>query len=277
MRRFASVALLAALVCPTLAGQSPEFEVASIKRNTINQFATGPPPNPSSGLFSMINVPARTIVFRAYPLQTNAPAAMQILGLPSWAESERYDVVAKGKAGATPEEQQQMWRALLADRMKLAAHYETRELPSWDLVFARSDHRLGPQIKPSTLDCSQPAGPTPRPAPGADMKQMAMNRCSSFYIDRDETMYSGGVTMASLIRMMAPAADRAIVDRTGLEGFFSVALRFQRIPRQSTTPSPDDPPVVFTAVQEQLGLKLESSKTQAQVLVIDHIERFTED
>jgi uncharacterized protein (TIGR03435 family) len=172
----------------------PEFEVASIKRNTINQFATGPPPNPSSGLFSMINVPARVIVLRAYPVQTTP---IEVLGLPSWAESERYDVVAKGKAGATPEEQQQMWRALLADRMKLAAHYETREKPSWDLVFARSDHRLGTQIKPSTLDCSQLAAPTPRPEPGTDMRQMAMNRCSNFFIDRDERAAAFARALAS--------------------------------------------------------------------------------
>ena len=276
MRRFACVVVvIAAHVWPTFAGQSPEFEVASIKRNTTNQFASGPPPNPSTGQFSMANAPLRNIVLRAYPVQLIP--AVGVVGLPSWAESERYDVIAKGKPGAAPDEQQQMWRALLADRMKLAAHYETRELPSWDLVFARSDHRLGPQIKPSALDCSQPAGPPPRPVPGADIKAMAMSRCSGFFVDRDDTMYGGGVTMANLIMMMTPAAGRPIIDRTGLEGIYSVAFRFQRIPRLSTTPSPDDPPNVFTAVQEQLGLKLESSKTQAQVLVIDHIERPSED
>src|SRR5439155_6367418 len=88
------------------AGQTPEFEVASIKRNTTNQLgSSGPPPSPATGTFSMINVPARTIILRAYPLQI---LPIQVLGLPSWAESERYDIVAKGKAGATTEEQQQM-------------------------------------------------------------------------------------------------------------------------------------------------------------------------
>ena len=273
MKGFACIAVLAALVCPTFAGQSPEFEVASIKKNTTNQFATGPPPNPATGLVSLINVPAGTIVLRAYPVQT---FPIQVVGLPSWAESERYDVAAQGKAGATPEEQQQMWRVLLADRMKLAAHYEPREQPSWDLVFARSDRRLGPQIKPSTLDCSQPYAPPSRQEPGTDRKQMAMNRCSTFLVDPDATWYSGGATVSNLITWMTQAAGRTIVDRTGLEGFYSVAFRFQYIPRQNVTPSPDDPPDVFTAVQDQLGLKLESSKTQAHVVVIDHIERFTE-
>ena len=86
MRHFACVAVLVALVGRTFAGQSPEFEVASIKKNTTNQFATGPLPNPGTGLVSLINVPARTIVLRAYPVRT---FPIQVVGLPSWAESER--------------------------------------------------------------------------------------------------------------------------------------------------------------------------------------------
>src|SRR5207247_71661 len=113
-----------------------------------------------------------------------------------------------------------MWRALLADRMKLAAHYEMHERESWDLVFARPDRRLGPGIKPSTLDCWQPPGPPPGPEPGADLRQLAMSHCSGFFFDRDQTMYAGGSTMAALINMLAPAAGRPIVDRTGLEGFY---------------------------------------------------------
>jgi uncharacterized protein (TIGR03435 family) len=277
MRRFACVVAIVAQVSPNLAAQSLEFDVASIKKNTTNRFATGPPPNPSTGRVSMVNVPIRNIVLQAYPVQVLP--AIGVLGLPSWADSERYDVIAKGKPGATLDERQQMWRALLADRMKLAAHYEMRELPSWDLVFARSDHRLGPQLKPSSLDCSQSAGVPPPPEAAKDlrdMRQMAMSRCSVFWFDLDETMSSGGARMSDLIRMMSPAAGRPIVDRTGLEGFYSVAFRFQRIVRLNITPSPDDPPSVFTAIKE-LGLKLESSKTQAQVLVLDHIERPTED
>ena len=119
MKHFACVAVIAAQICSTIAAQNAELEVASIKKNTTNQFASGPQPSPSTGLFSMVNVPARTIVLRAYPLQT---IPLDVIGLPSWAESERYDVIAKGKPGATPDEQQQMWRALLAERMKLAAH-----------------------------------------------------------------------------------------------------------------------------------------------------------
>ena len=80
--------------------------------------------------------------------------------------------------------------------------------------------------------------------------------------------------LANLARMLAPSAGRTVVDQTGLEGFFAVTIRYQRIPpRGDAPPSPDYPPSMFTAVQEQLGLKLEPDKTQAQVLVIDSIER----
>ena len=200
----------------------------------------------------------------------------RVIGAPSWTDSERYDVIAKGKSGATPAEQQQMWRALLAERMKLTAHYEARERPSYNLVFARSDRKLGSGLKPSTLDCTQPAQPA-SPPPGTDPRTFALNRCNSFWIERDGSMSSGGVSMANLARMLAPTAGRPVIDRTGLEGLFAVTIRYQRIqPRADAPPSPDDPPSVFTAVQEHLGLKLEPDKTQAQVLVIDSIERPSE-
>jgi uncharacterized protein (TIGR03435 family) len=88
---------------------------------------------------------------------------------------------------------------------------------------------------------------------------------------------SGGVTIDILTRMITSATGRPIINRTGLNGYFDVTLRFQRFPpRAATEPNPDAAPLVFTALPEQLGLRLESSKTQGQILVIDHIERPTE-
>jgi uncharacterized protein (TIGR03435 family) len=106
------------------------------------------------------------------------------------------------------------------------------------------------------------------------MREVGLSRCTSFGIERDGTMYSGGVEMTALARMLSPTAGRPVIDRTGLNGFFSIALRYQRIPqRADVVPSPDDPPSLFTALQEQLGLRLEPAKGQVPVLVIDHIER----
>jgi uncharacterized protein (TIGR03435 family) len=171
-----------------------------------------------------------------------------------------------------------MWRTLLADRMKLAAHYETREQASYDLVFARSDKRLGPGLKPASIDCSggPSTAPIPTPTGGADFREATLNRCGSFFVEGD-SMASRGVTIANLTRMVTPAAARPIVDKTGLGGYFEITLRFQRMPlRPGAEPAPDTAPSVFTALQEQLGLRLEPSKTQGQILVIDAIERPTE-
>lgn len=248
------------------------FEVASIKRNTDGHFGSGPPVSPN-GDVRLINVPVKALIARAYPIDT-APA--DIIGAPSWTDSERYDVIAKEKPDATRDEQQQMWLALLADRMKLAAHYEAREKPSYDLVVARKDGRLGPGLKPSTLDCTQPPAAAP-PSPEAlrDMKAFGLSRGRTLTTDpKDGTTYAGGLTMQVLAQMLAGAAGRPIVDKTGLDGYYTVIVRYQRRPqRADAQPSPDDPPSVFTALEEQLGLKLESSKAQVKVLMIDHIER----
>jgi uncharacterized protein (TIGR03435 family) len=245
------------------------FDIASIKRNVSGNVATSPPFLPN-GEVRLVNTPARNVVLLAYPVKTTPP---EIIGAPSWLESERYDVTAKGKAGATPDERQQMWRALLAERMKLAAHYEMRDKPTYDLVVARSDRALGSGLKPSALDCTQVSPPGP-PPPGMSMREIGLSRCRTFATDRDGTMYGGGIDMAFLARMISPTAGRPVIDNTGLAGFFSVALRYQRVPqRADAAPSPDDPPSLFTALQEQLGLKLESARGETPVLVIDHIEK----
>jgi uncharacterized protein (TIGR03435 family) len=274
MVRWALPLLLVLAVISPLAGQAAEFEVASIKRNTSGDLPFGPTPDPATGQILLRQVPARTLILQAYPVQT---LPIQILNLPPWAD-ERYDVVAKGKPSPSADERQQMFRALLADRMKLAAHYETREQDSYDLVFARADQRLGSGIKPSSLTCSHgtPNGPVPPAASAADARAAALKRCGAFWVEGD-TIMSGGVTIDILTRMITSATGRPIINRTGLDGYFDITLRFQRFPPRATTePNPDAAPLVFTALPEQLGLRLESSKTQGQILVIDHIERPTE-
>jgi uncharacterized protein (TIGR03435 family) len=272
MRSTLPLLLIAALVCPVV-GQDLEFEVASIKRNTSSDLPFGRPPDPATGEVRLIQVPARNLILQAYPLET---LPIQIVNQPSWAD-ERYDVIAKGKPRATVAERQQMWKTLLADRMKLAAHYETRERDGYDLVFVRADKNLGPGIKPSSLDCS--GGPTTVPPSSLgrpDFREATLNRCGAFFVEGD-SMASRGVTIANLTRMVTPAAGRPIVDKTGLDGYFEITLRFQRMPmRAGAEPAPDAAPSVFTALQEQLGLRLVPSKTQGQILVIDAIERPSE-
>src|SRR5690242_2385591 len=120
-----------------------------------------------------------------------------------------------------------MWRALLADRMKLPAHYEVREKAGYELLRSRKDRTLGPGLKPSTLDCTQPPQLGP-PSAATVPRPTATMRCGTSRFDPDETTYAGGITMAGLARMIGSMKlRRPVVDRTGPGGFFAVTLRAQ--------------------------------------------------
>jgi uncharacterized protein (TIGR03435 family) len=266
-------------------GQSPafEFEVASIKRNTAGIVQrSGTIQSTPKGEVRMMWVPARSLVLRAYPLKLGPP---EIVGLPSWADSERYDVIVRGNPEATAEQQLQMWRALLADRMKLQAHYEVRSRPIYRLVVARADGRLGPQIKRRAQDCPAP-DPANRPAPPSiefmnalrqpgplpkAVEEELRSRCRSTF-SFGPTMYAAGAQIPDLFRMTG--LDRPLIDGTGLQGFYDATLTYSR--PSGNPPGPDDPPVLFTAVQDQLGLKIEPAMIDDQVVIVDHIERPTE-
>ena len=140
------------LISVTAGAQSParDFDAASIKPHAPNDFTVTMRSTPDGT--TAVNVPMRVFVDNAYPTKTG-----RYVGLPDWVNNERYDVVTRVPAGATREEITGMWRRLLADRLKLAAHYEDVEEPTYDLMLARGDRRLGPQLKPSTLDCTPPA------------------------------------------------------------------------------------------------------------------------
>jgi uncharacterized protein (TIGR03435 family) len=262
-----------------------EFDVASIKRNTTNTFASGPPPSPASGQFAMNNAPVQALILRGYPVET---VPVQVIGLPDWAQSDRYDVLAKGKPNATPDEQRQMWKAFLLERLKLQVHYETRERPGYNLVFARADKRLGPQLRPATLDCSKPPEPLAASGPMDEkrIEAMGMSRCGVLTMSSatSQRVMSGSSPIATVVRMLSTSAERPVLDRTGLEGSYAISLTFARtsaLPLSGGGGAPpaqsDEAPSLFTAVQEQLGLKLESVTVQGQALVVDHLERPTAD
>jgi uncharacterized protein (TIGR03435 family) len=271
---------------PAPAAQDPVFDVVSIKVNTSADGRISIRSRPDGG-FSMTNGTLQLLLGQTFPGSTQ-----DIVGMPDWAASARFDVNATAPPGigtATPEQRRAMMRAMLADRFKLTTHYETREQPAFDLVLARSDGKLGPQLTPSDIDCAARAAaqraateaaraagqPPPPPTPAVPFSPTApLPPCSMRSIG---TRFDGHMTMASLAQALRSMSGRVVVDKTGLGGYFNV-----RIDSASTAPglvpSADavDLPSIFTAVQEQLGLKLESSRTQIQVMVIDRIERPTE-
>ena len=288
MKGFVLVVLCCLMVASVAAQQpAPAFEIASIKRNIDPKpMTSGTLQNTPKGEIRLVWIPASLLVLRAYPVDV---AGAEVIGLPSWATSERYDVTVRGNPEATPEEVRQMWRTLLADRMKLAAHYEPREVRGYNLVVARSDGRLGPQLKPSTLDCPapDPAKPAPQPPQAAmdalkrgavitaDTERLLMSQCRAL-MAAGNTTYAGAATMQQLANALRFGGIREpIEDRTGLEGLYSFKLTFAR-PTLTLQPTVDDAPSIFVALQEQLGLKLEPTTVHSQAVVVEQIERPTE-
>jgi bla regulator protein blaR1 len=239
----------------------------------------------------LLNIPVATLIARGYPDNMPIPVT-QLTGLPGWAgvAGERYDIIAKSSLSrpATPDERQAMMRALLADRFKLVTHVENREQLTYDLVFARADHRLGPSIKPSEAGCearltaeraameaarAEGKLPPPRPMPDRDGNTPP---CWGWMMGMPA---EGDITLENLATSLRLATVRPVTNKTGLTGSYRIKLTFDfgaALRGPEVAPNPDAPPTVFVALQEQLGLKLEPVNIMKQTLVIDHIERPTE-
>jgi uncharacterized protein (TIGR03435 family) len=257
----ALVAVIAICLASMLWAQTPDtanvaFEVLSVKANK-----TGSGHHEIGGAgrrWTMTNVPAAGLILTAYHGRTD-----ELIGAPGWVTSESFDIDARATFEPTPEQLQVMLRQLLADRFKLAAHYETPERPIYNLVIARSDGRLGPQLHHVDIDCeAYRRGAIVRPPADPMPCSFRMSGGGSM------TMVSGGRTMQSLADTLKGAAGRPVFDKTGLTGYYAFKLEYGGA-------GPDDLSV-FTAVQEQLGLKLEAARGPVEVLVVDHIEHPTE-
>jgi bla regulator protein blaR1 len=248
--------------------KSPMFEVASIKRSTAsgNRNLLGIQPG---GRLIGTNVTVRQLIRMAYGgARTDLPDA-QLVGGPSWIAADRFDVVAKAGEEATgrvPARPQLllMLQALLRERVLLMTHREPRELSFYALVMARTDGRRGPQLHQSTLDCTQRNDWPPAPAVN----------CGLF--GGFGQLSGRSVSPAMLAATLSEFLGRTVVDRTGLAGTFELELKWTpdqapRRPAGTSDPPPIDPngPSLFTAVREQLGLKLESIRGPVDVLVID--------
>jgi uncharacterized protein (TIGR03435 family) len=244
---------------------APAFDVVVLKRNTSgdNSMSAGSRPG---GVYTMVNGPISSIFGNAYRTPSN-----EIVGAPGWFTTERYDVTARIVGNPTPEQRQLLWRELFAERMKLQAHYDTREQPTYALVLARSDGRLGPNLRRSATDCAArtEAGRRGEQLPPAPQAANGMPACSSRF--GPGSILSGGQTMVRIAQSISGLAGRFTVDRTGLSGDYEFTLEYASA-RPGDTSAADEPNI-FTALQEQLGLKLEPTRGPVEIVVIDHIER----
>jgi len=252
--------------------KGPTFEAVSIRRNTstpdIRSGQAGSIIERPDGGFAMLNESVRRLITRVYPV---TPA--DIIGLPEWVSQERYDIVAVAALRRTPTDadRRAMTLSMLRERFNFAAHYESREEDSWDLMRARSDGSLGPRLKPSAVDCEalaeENAAATAKGSK-ADRPTCGL-RTAGKIID-------GDTTIANLAFILRPMAGRQIVDKTGLNGYYRVTLEFDRLGALGRGRGiAADSLSIFTAVQEQLGLRLVSSRTTGQVLIVDRLERPT--
>ena len=257
----------------TAAGQKPAFEVASIKPNTSGNprsrvGADGGRDNISRFIAS--NASLRMLVLYAYPLLRND----EIIGGPSWIDANRFDIEAKPVNGQAPLDQiQLMLQSFLADRFQLKVHMETRDFPIYHLVVAKDQ----PKIKLSEDQTVPPIPPAPSPS------QVSLQRGTAV-VTKEEgglALTAKAVPIVTLISMLQGPAqtDRRIFDKTNLRGLFDFRLQF--VPELKSGPQvsqiPDNSfPSLFTAIQEQLGLKLESARGPVEVLVIDSVNKPTE-
>ena len=290
----ASAALIAPLIVGVLnvrpvlaAGQIPTtgsaaFDVTSVKPNNSGSGQIMMLPAANGG-WQASNVTLGMLVRLAFQLQDN-----QIAGGPKWLFEDRFDVMgtgtAAGKNGPLPEKV----KSLIVDRFHLVAHIEKRELPMYELVLARKDGKLGEKLTPSTADCSAPQGPAPGqrgfapPAPGQ------APRCG-FGIGPGSLM-AGGQTIAMLAQNLSRFVGSIVVDKTNLTGTYDIALTYAPGPGINpvgrdlppgapppVAPAVSDAPSIFAALQEQLGLKLESTRGLVDVLVIDSAEKPIQD
>lgn len=283
MRALATAAIAAVLLASLAAAQdtrSVTFEAASVKK-FVAAAGGGFVGRQPGGRLTATGATMREVIEFAYLIQP-----FQLVNAPSWINEERWDINARlaappgPAAPGQPDDTLLALRALLADRFQLTIHRETRQLPIYALVLARPDGRLGTQLTKSPIDCdalraARNKGDT-SPLPPAAKQCGTQGRIGSLAM--------GGSPMAMFADALSRRLGRPVADRTGLTGTWDLTLTHgveaSQIPPQLPpgTPPPDpDGPSIFTALQEQLGLKLDSTTGPVEVLVVDRIERARED
>lgn len=275
LTRFVSIGLVcvAAAVVATTRGPAPahaqtatSFEVATIKPSDAGPNAGALLNFPGPGRLSVTNFSLRMLIGSAFGPELGQ--GYQITGGPDWLEKDRFVVL--GQATGTPPRPEMfgMLRTLLIERFALKYHVETREVDAYALVPARSDGRVGPKLLKWDGTCN---GKQPPPA----QPNATGPRCSAFF--RPPGLVMRGVTMTVLANMLSAQFSnlgRPVVDKTGLTGEFDFDLETTFAPAAANAGAADTAaPSVFVALQEQLGLKLEPTRTPVKVFVVDSAQR----
>jgi len=214
----------------------PAFEAASIKPNTSGSGSSSS--NGSKGQIVFTNVPLRRLIMRAYNLQD-----YQVSG-PDWMSDVRFDIAAKYPMDSTKEQRPLMLQSLLAERFHLAFHRETKEMPAYALVVAKN----GPRLEATKL-------------PG--------DSTSTNFGRFDDS----AVSMAAFANQLSQQLEHPVVDKTGLTGVYTIKMEWTPDDKPGASGEPALGPSIFAALQEQLGLKLQTEKLPVEIIVVDRVDR----
>ena len=228
----------------------PVFDVVSIKPNKSGSGSMGIETHNDS--YSATNVSLKRLLRDAYNIREDL-----ISGVPGWAESTGFDIKAKvvdpnldELKKLTGEQRRSMLQSFLADRFQLKVHIETKELPVYEMVVTKGSPKFH---EAASGNRSADGGKTP-----------------GMWIHNNE-LIATAIPLTSLAAMLSRQLQRTVLDKTGLTGKYDLDLKWAT--EDSKEPLPDSStPSIFTALQEQLGLKLQSSKGPVETLVVDHVE-----
>ena len=284
------------------------FEVASVKPNkqTLAEYINANQGNLSAatavmgirtlpgGRMTASFVTLRALILRAFEIKE-----YQLEGGPEWVGTTNFEINAKADGDATPDEFNAMLKALLIERFALRTRTLSKDLPLHVLTLARTDGRLGSQLKPTSAAClaemaerrknpGQPVPPRPAARTAEEMRDMMRTpRCgvSSMSSSASSMTYSfGGLPLSTLVSRLSSELNAPVVDKTGLTGNYDAVLEYEPVRRQaglSANPNPQEPAVLMpplrTALQQQLGLKLEDTKGPLDVIVIESVQQPTPD
>ena len=233
----------------------------------------------SAGRFTVVNTPLWFLILEAYGLKGH-----ELIDAPDWTGTTMYDIVATYPPGTTPSEAERwlMLQQLLAERFQLRIRRERRDTDVYRLVLARGDGRLGPQLVRSDVDCErwiaekrpQAGAGGSSPVPGGRRPACMMS------VSRQGFLTGGTRTILEISLALQTLAGRPVLDATGLKGTFDVDLVWAAastdLARSPDLGSPSGGSF-FTAVQEQLGLKLEAGRSRIDVVIVERVERPTPD
>jgi len=265
-------------------GDTPKFDAVSIKLNKTGKAGMQENLSQPGGYVKATNFTLRYLIEKSYfPFHPFGSPANQLVvsGTSGWMDSEHFDVEARAEGNPTVKQKQLMLKSVLADRFKLTVHHETRQLPIYDLVLAKVG-KTGPQLVPHGDDtnCVDAAAIGPPPSAGTGRW---LPTCGAFSLVNSGTGFqplARDITMGWFAENLSGLVGRLVVDRTGLSGTFDVTLAYTpdsgqlgyQLRNDANAPDPSAPPSIFTALQEQLGLKLDSQTGPVDVLVVDHAE-----